>query len=190
MIRKKLSGILLIVMIMATFSALVLVASSGNPVTYSATNLLTPNLYTSQVNSNDIGAKQNSFPLVTRLNAYYVQESGDYLMFIVIAATPKGLVPGISIGNGSTGWHYEPAGLTDWYLPFVPMDNLEGNVTLFIYAALVKNVWPSGLRVVDECFGLVGLLNPLSNGTVLPYRVTANGNMHMILIITANATAP
>jgi len=185
MMKKKFMGILLIGMIVVTFSALVL-AASVNPKTYSATNLLTSSSYYSQVNDNDIGVKQGSFKLVTSLDAYYIQESGDYMVFMVIAATPNGLVPGISIGNGSTGWHY---GLTDWYMPFVPMDNLEGNVTLFIYGALVKSVWPSGLRIVDECFGLVGLLTPLTNGTVLPYRVTANGNMHMILILTANATA-
>lgn len=180
--KRRLTGILLIVIIVATFSTLVL-AASGSTKTYSATNLLTPNLYSSQVSAKDIGAKQGPFNLETKLDGYYVQESGDYLVFVVIAATPNGLVPGISIGNGSTGWHYWA---TDWYLPFVPMENLEGNVTLFIYGALVKNVWPSGLRIVDECFGLVGLLTPLNNETSLPYRVTANGNMHMILILSAN----
>lgn len=182
MMRKKLTGILLIVMISATFSAFVL-AASGNTVTYSAMNLLSSNLYASQVNANDIDAKQGPFNLVTSLNAYYIQESGDFMVFIVIAATPNGIIPGISIGNGTTGWH---SALTDWYTPFVPMGNLEGNVTLFIYGALVKNVWPSGWRTVDECFGLVGLLTPLNNETSLPYRVTANGNMHMILILSAN----
>lgn len=183
MVKKKLTGVLLIVMIVATFSAFVL-AASGNTATYSAMNLLTSNLYASQVNVSDIEAK-SPFNLVTTLDAYYIQESGDFMVFLVIAATPNGIVPGISIGNGTTGWH---TAWTDWYTPFVPMTNLDGNVTLFIYGALVKNVWPSGWRIVDECFGLVGLFTPLNNETSLPYRVTANGNLHMILILSANVS--
>nr|MDO8079984.1 hypothetical protein [Candidatus Freyarchaeota archaeon] len=188
--KKKLIGVLLTVMIAATFSAFAL-AASGNQVTYSAMNLWTSNLYAyqvnnlyaSQVNANDIEGKQGPFSLVTNLDAYYVQESGDIMMFVVVAATPYGIVPGISIGNGTTGWH---SAWTDWYTPFVPMNNLNGNVTLFVYGALMKNVWPSGWRTVDECFGFVGLLTPLNNNTgSLPFRVTANGNLHMILILSA-----
>jgi hypothetical protein len=184
MVKKKLTGVLLIVMIAATFSAFVL-AASGNTATYSAMNLLTSNLYASQVNTKGIEAKQGPFNLVTTLDAYYIQESGDFMVFVVVAATPNGILPGISIGNGTTGWH---SAWTDWYTPFVPMTNLNGNATLFIYGALVKNVWPSGLRIVDECFGLVGLFTPLNNETSLPYRVTANGNLHMILILSATTT--
>ncbi|MEM3585895.1 MAG: hypothetical protein QXO71_01120 [Candidatus Jordarchaeaceae archaeon] len=183
--KKKLAAILLIVTVTLSFSVSILETSLGSLATHPITNTLALNSYASQTHSNDFRVKQDPLKLSVNLDAYYVQESGDYLVFIVIASTPKGLVPGIAIGNGSTGWHTQFTELFN-YMPRVTMDNLEENVTLFIYCALVKSVWPSGLRIVDECFGLVGLFNPLRVNTSLPWRVTANGNMHMLLILSAS----
>ncbi|MBS7250237.1 MAG: hypothetical protein KIH08_06555 [Candidatus Freyarchaeota archaeon] len=106
------------------------------------------------------------------------------MMFVVLASTPSGIVPGMVLGNGTTGWHFVPV---DYYTPSITL-GLEGNVTLFIYGALMKNVWPSGWRTVDECFGLVGLYNPINNETNRPNLVTANGNWHMILIFSVAAS--
>jgi hypothetical protein len=138
------------------------------------------------VNANGVGGKQGPFSLNIDFRAYYIQESGDLMLFVVLAATPAGIIPGIMVGNGTTGWHF--LGI-DYATPRISLSNLDGNVTLFIYGGLMKNVWPSGWRTVDECFGLVGAWNPLNNNTANRTTLfTANGNMHMMLFFDTTST--
>ncbi|MHA1208748.1 MAG: hypothetical protein ACTSSA_07230 [Candidatus Freyarchaeota archaeon] len=182
--KKRLIGGLLAVMVALTFSvsALTVLGVSDTGLTV---NPLAFSVYTSQVNVNSVKAKPSSFNLTINFKTYYIQESGDLMMFMVFASTPSGIIPGMALGNGTTGWHFVPL---DWYTPSVSIKNIDGNVTLFIYGALMKNVWPSGWRTVDECFGLVGLFNPVNNATSLVNLVTANGNMHMIMFLDVIAS--
>ncbi len=180
--NKRLISITLTMMIALAFSVFAL-APIGASNTFWYVNSYIPNLYSPQLSASDVGSKQGPYNLTVSFNTYYIQESGDLMMFVVLASTPSGIVPGMVLGNGTTGWHFVPV---DYYTPSITL-SLEGNVTLFIYGALMKNVWPSGWRTVDECFGLVGLYNPINNETNRSNLVTANGNWHMILIFSVAA---
>ncbi|WXG40230.1 MAG: hypothetical protein WED07_05305 [Candidatus Freyarchaeum deiterrae] len=184
--KKRLIGVLLTVMIALTFSVFILtpLGSSG---TYSATNPYAYIPSASQVNAKDIGAKQGPFSLTISFKTYYIQESGDVMLFAVLASntTSGTITPGVVLGNGTTGWHFVPM---DYYTPSITLSNIEGNVSLFIYGGLLKNVWPSGYRIVDECFGLVGLYNHLDNSSNRPNLFTANGNYHMLLFMDVTAS--
>ncbi len=179
--NKKLIGVLLTLTIALTFSVF-FVMPLGTTSANVALNPYAANMYNSQLNTNDIDAKQGPFNLTVKFKTYYIQESGDLMMFVVIASTSSGLKTGIVLGNGTTGWHFKGV---DWYTPSISFDNLDENATIFIYGGLMKNVWPSGWRTVDECFGLVGAFNPLNNITNRTNLATANGNFHMILVLDA-----
>ncbi|MGQ9720108.1 MAG: hypothetical protein ACUVXA_02165 [Candidatus Jordarchaeum sp.] len=176
--NKKLIGALLTVMVALTFSVIITLPL-GTTSAYSGFNPWAANAKNSQLDANDIGAK-GLFNLTVTFKTYYIQESGDLMMFVVVASTPSGLKSGLILGNGTTGWHFKPV---DYYEPSITFRNLDGNVTLFIYGGLMKNVWPSGWRTVDECFGLVGAFNPLNNETGNRFLGTANGNYHMMLFL-------
>lgn len=182
--NKKLIGLMLTMMIALTFSVFV-IAPMGTTGTFSAMNPCVTNLYNSQLNTNDVEAKQGPFNLTVKFDIYYIQESGDLMMFVVLASTPSGMKAGLVLGNGTTGWHFKGV---DWYTPSITFDNLDGNVTLFIYGGLMKNVWPSGWRTVDESFGLVGVFNPVNNETSRTNLGTANGNFHMLLFFDVVAS--
>jgi hypothetical protein len=190
--KKRLIGVLLSVMIAVTFSVFVItpLCTSSN---YSATNPYAfalgasqANAANIQVNATNVVGQQGPFSLTINFGTYYIQESGDLMLFVVLASTPSGIVPGIALGNGTTGWHFIPQ---DYWMPSISLSGLTGNVTLFIYGGLLKNVWPSGWRTVDECFGATGIWNPLNNNTANRTNLfTATEDMHMLVFFSTAAS--
>ncbi|MHA1607059.1 MAG: hypothetical protein ACTSWP_05905 [Candidatus Freyarchaeota archaeon] len=127
----------------------------------------------------------SSYSLSLRVPAYYVQESGDLILFVFIAVDSSGVKAAFTVGNGTTGWHYSGATwLQEWFNPTATL-NVEGEGYLIVSAMLLKNVWPSGWRVVDQCFGMVP---KFGNETSMPYAVTFNQDYRMILVYSVEAS--
>jgi hypothetical protein len=187
MMKKKLISVLLTLMIAVTFSVFILTPFLGSSGTtnYSTTNPYSLTLGASQVKANGVVSQQAPYTLNINFPLYYLQESGDLELFVVLASTPSGIVPGIAIGNGSSGWNAVPP---DYWTPSISLNNINGNATLFVFAETLKNVWPMGYQTVDECFGSVGLFNPVTNTTSLPTLFTTNGNYHTILFFSVTAS--
>ncbi len=135
-------------------------------------------------------AKQDSsYNLSLSVPIYYVQESGDVILFLFVAVDSAGTKVAVAFGNGTTGWHFSgsAAWTQDYFDPRASME-AKGEGYLIMAALLMKNVWPSGWRVVDQCFGMVPKFD---SGTSMPYAVTFNQDFRMILIynVEANASA-
>ncbi|MBS7288656.1 MAG: hypothetical protein KIH01_07935 [Candidatus Freyarchaeota archaeon] len=130
-------------------------------------------------------AEQNSsYTLSLSMPAYYVQESGDVILFVFIAVDSGGTKVAVAFGNGTTGWHYPYAQWTqEWFKPETSV-KVEGEGYLIVAALLLKNVWPSGWRTVDQCFGIVPKFN---NETSMPYAITFNQDFRMILLYSVKA---
>lgn len=136
-------------------------------------------------NVESIHAEQSSsYNLSLAVPAYYVQESGDIILFFFIAVDSAGTKVAVTLGNGTTGWHFSGATWMQEYFDPKAKIGVEGDGYLVVAALLMKNVWPSGWRIVDQCFGMVP---EFSNETSMPYAVTFNQDFRMILIYSVEA---
>ncbi|MEM1659061.1 MAG: hypothetical protein QXX87_01085 [Candidatus Jordarchaeales archaeon] len=128
-----------------------------------------------------------SYKLNLAVPIYYVQESGDVILFVFLAVDSAGVKAAVTFGNGTTGWHFAgSSAVTQDYFNPVASINVEGKGYLIVAAFLLKNVWPSGWRIVDQCFGMVPSFD---DTTSMPYAVTFNQDFRMILIYSVKATA-
>lgn len=128
--------------------------------------------------------QESSYTLSLSVPAYYVQESGDLILFIFLAVDSGGTKVAVALGNGTTGWHYPYSPLAqEWFKPETSM-KVEGEGYLIVAALLLKNVWPSGWRTVDQCFGMVPKFN---SNTSMPYAITFNQDFRMILLYSVEA---
>jgi len=162
------------------FLSVILLASASSVMTLASPLLLSE--------TGSISAKQDSsYQLCLSVPAYYVQESGDVILFLFVAVDSAGTKVAAALGNGTTGWHFAgSAALTQDYFDPKASINAEGEGYLIVAALLMKNVWPSGWRIVDQCFGMVPKFD---SRTSMPYAVTFNQDFRMILIYSVNANA-
>lgn len=128
-----------------------------------------------------------SYKLNLAVPIYYVQESGDVILFVFLAVDSTGVKAAVTFGNGTTGWHFagSSAVTQDYFDPRAEV-SVEGKGYLIVAAFLLKNVWPSGWRIVDQCFGMVP---EFDDRTSMPYAVTFNQDFRMILIYSVKAAS-